>query len=456
MQKMTVGSEFKNICSFAVPLFAGTIFQLFYNIADSIIVGNFLGKESLAAVGFSFSVIFLLVALSSCISMGASVLAGNYFGAEKLSNIKAVFDTALISSFIVSVIAASLGCYFTDEILSLFSVPDEIRKLASVYLSISFLGAIPSFCYMTICSVLRGLGDAKVPTYILIGSTLVNIILDLVFILYFNFGVAGVALATVISQSLSFVVALIYIRHSYSSLGFSLFIAVPSFGELKKILGIGIPAMMQQLFVCFGNFIIQYLINSFGTDCMAAFTVAVKIDSIFIVPSMVLSQALMNFTSQNYGAGLIARIKRGFNVTLLMSTVLAVIFSCVILMFPEYLILMFTDDTNVIEITKGYFRIVCVFYAVFSAMQVLNGVLMGLRKSFSTMAGSVISLCMIRVPLAVVLSSTSLVYTGIWMATPVGWIGGVMIRMFFYLRAVKNLEKKGAGSMEANSRAKRL
>lgn len=437
MKDLTQGNELKTIFYFSLPILIGNLFQQLYNVVDSIIVGNYLGKESLAAVGFSYQINFLLVALSTGISMGASVLISRYFGAKKMNYVKKVMDTGFVFSVVLSVLIAALGIYFSYTILVFFRVPEELLFMANDYLKIIFIGVIPTFAYNALTNILRGIGDSKTPTYILVAATLLNIVLDITFIKIFHWGVSGAAIATVISQLFSFIVCMIYMYYHYAEFYIHINSLQLDWQQLKQSLIIGLPATLQQVFIGVGFMSIQFLINGFGTDCMAAYTAASKVDSFAEMPALNLGRALTNFTAQNYGANQKDRIIKGGKYTLFMGIGISLLLSMMICLYPTIFISIFNRDTNILQIGSGYLRIVSAFYFIFAAMQILNGLLLGYGKSFVPMLGSILSLCLLQVPVAIFLSHTSLEYYGIWIAAPIGWFGGLLIRFLYFLKIVK-------------------
>ena len=437
MKDLTQGNELKTIFYFSLPILIGNLFQQLYNVVDSIIVGNYLGKESLAAVGFSYQINFLLVAFSTGISMGASVLISRYFGAKKMNYVKKVIDTGFVFSVVLSVLIAVLGIYFSYTILVSFRVPEELLFMANDYLKIIFIGVIPTFAYNALTNILRGVGDSKTPTYILIAATFLNIVLDITFIKIFQWGVSGAAIATVISQLFSFIVCMIYMYYHYAEFYIHVNSLQFDWQQLKQSLIIGLPATLQQVFIGVGFMSIQFLINGFGTDCMAAYTAASKVDSFAEMPALNLGRALTNFTAQNYGANQKDRIIKGGKYTLFMGVGISLLLSVIICLFPTMFLSMFNRDTNVLQIGSGYLRIVSAFYFIFAAMQILNGLLLGYGKPFVPMLGSILSLCLLQVPVAIFLSHTSLRYYGVWIAAPIGWVGGLLIRFLYFLKIVK-------------------
>ncbi len=309
--------------------------------------------------------------------------------------------------------------------------------MANDYLKIIFIGVIPTFAYNALTNILRGVGDSKTPTYILIAATFLNIVLDITFIKIFQWGVSGAAIATVISQLFSFIVCMIYMYYHYAEFYIHVNSLQFDWQQLKQSLIIGLPATLQQVFIGVGFMSIQFLINGFGTDCMAAYTAASKVDSFAEMPALNLGRALTNFTAQNYGANQKDRIIKGGKYTLFMGVGISLLLSVIICLFPTMFLSMFNRDTNVLQIGSGYLRIVSAFYFIFAAMQILNGLLLGYGKPFVPMLGSILSLCLLQVPVAIFLSHTSLRYYGVWIAAPIGWFGGLLIRFLYFLKIVK-------------------
>ena len=276
MKDLTKGNELKTIIYFSLPILIGNLFQQIYNISDTIIVGNFLGKESLAAVGSSYQINVLIIAVSIGISLGTSILISQYFGAKDMENLKITANTGFIFSIILSLIVTTLGFLLSNNILILINVPQKLLLEANIYLKIIFIGVVPTFGYNSLTNTLKGVGDSKTPTYILITAVILNIILDIFFVAVLNSGVAGAAIATVISQFISFFLCLLYIKFKYPNLIFQKHYFNLNFNILKEILIIGMPAMLQQVLISLGFIVIQILVNGFGTDCIAAFISALQ------------------------------------------------------------------------------------------------------------------------------------------------------------------------------------
>lgn len=431
MKDLTIGNEYKVIFKFSIPILIGNLFQQLYNIIGSIIVGHFLGKNELAAVGFSFNITLLLLAISMGITMGTSIIISQYYGAKDMHNIKKAIDTCYVFSFILSIIVTVLGICFSESILIFLKVPSEVLPLTKIFLNIILLGTVCSFGYNTITNVLRGLGDSKTAVYFIIASAILNIILDIMFIIVLKMGLQGAALGTVISQTFAFLGTYIYMNRIYPQFRFNIKHIEFDNKILKLSLKLGIPSVLQQLFISIGFLTVQVLINGFGAASMAAYTVASKIDAFAGIPTLNLGKALSNFVAQNIGANLHNRVKKGYSASLIMGTVISIIITIIIIAFPRYLICLFTNDEAVINIGIDYLRIIGLFYVVYSAMQITNGVLIGAGCSFVPMLSTIGSLCLIQVPVAIFLSQRMGI-NGIWMATPIGWAGGLAIRLAYY------------------------
>ncbi len=432
MRDLTEGKEGKRILSFALPMLLGNVFHQLYNVIDSIIVGNFIGKEALAAVGASFPVIFVFFALVLGVTSGSTVVISQYFGAKDNERVKRTIDTLFIMLFFASIIISVLGIIFSREIFILLQIPQEVMPLAEVYLKIFFGGSIAFFGFMGTSASLRGLGDSKTPLYFLIISTLTNIGLDLLFVVVFNWGIEGVAFATIISQGGAFITAIIYLNRTHEIIEFSLFKLKFDKDLFRKSIRIGLPTGVQQTVVALGMTALIGIVNKFGTSVIAAYTVAARINSLATLPAMNFASALSTFVGQNLGAKKHDRVKRGFMATLKMSSVISVIVSILVVFKGDFIMGIFTVDAEVIRVGSEYLTIVGSFYLVFSAMFATTGVLRGAGATVIPMITTVISLWLIRIPGAYFLSQ-KIGETGIWWAIPIGWFMGLVMAYAYYL-----------------------
>jgi putative MATE family efflux protein len=432
MQDLTKGKEQGLIFRFAVPMLIGNVFQQLYNIVDSLVVGNFLGKDALAAVGASFPVIFTLISLIIGIATGTTIIIAQYFGAKDLENVKRAIDTMYIFTFIASVIVSIAGIIFTDEIFRLLQLPEELLPQAGAYLNVYLAGMIVFFGFNGISAVLRGLGDSKTPLYFLILASIVNIGLDLLFILVFGWGIASVALATVIAQGGAFVTAIIYLNKTHEIIRFSLRGLVFDRAIFNKSLRIGLPSGLQHTFVALGMMALMGLVNTFGTTVIAAYSVAQRVDSLAMMFAMNFSAALTSFTGQNIGAGNFERVKRGLRTTLVMGSAISLAVTAVVLLFGSVIMGLFTPDGDVVATGTRYLNIVSPFYITFTGMFVIGGVMRGAGDTLIPMFLTLFSLWLVRIPLAFFLSSF-MGETGIWWAIPIGWLSGTVFSYLYYL-----------------------
>lgn len=440
MMDLTKGKEWKVLLIFSLPIFLGNLFEQLYNIIDTVIVGNLVGARGLAAVGSSTQIVALTISVSTGMSIGASVIISQLYGAKKNKDMKEVIDTNLIFNILFSTLLMILALFCSNFLLKLLNVPVHLLFDASVYLKTTLLGLPFLFAYNTLANILRGLGDSKTPTTILISSVLLNTLLDLLFIKGFAYGLVGAALATAIAQLFSFVVCLLYMHKYYPELVPTFFHLKWRWRILKHSLAIGFPAMLQQVFISLGFLVIQFLVNGFGTSAIAAYTAASKVDAFAEMPAINLGQALMNFTAQNEGAGKQKRITKGGKSALITTLLISIAISVLIYSFAPHFIILFNHSKTIVRIGQNYLRIVSVFYFIFGAMQVLNGLLLGYGKSLLPLIASIITFCFLQVPLAVCLSHTSLGFNGIWLAAPFGWSAGFLMRLIYFRYISKKIK----------------
>lgn len=433
MRDLSYGHEGKLIFKFAVPMLLGNIFQQLYNVVDSIVVGKFVGKIALAAVGTSSPVIFLLVSFIIGITMGFTIVVSQYFGAKDMDNVKKAINTLYIFLFFTSLFVTVVGMFLVDFIFRLIDLSPLIMPQAKTFMYIFLSGLVFLFGYNGTSAILRGLGDSKTPLYFLIGSVILNIILDLIFVPVFHWDVAGVAVATVISQAAAFIVQIIYLNKYHKVVKFS-------FRDLKfdnsifiKSMKIGLPTGFQQTFVAAGMIALYGVVNQFGVDANAAYSVGGRIDSFAALPAMSLALALSTFVGQNLGANKPERVKAGFLATIYISGAITLAISILILVFNRFLMMMFTNDPVVVELGRSYLLVIGCSYILFSTMFVINGVLRGAGDTLIPMFITLFSLWVIRIPVAYFLGKNPTVgIHGVWWSIPIGWLSGLTINYFYY------------------------
>lgn len=433
MKDLSYGNEGRLILKFAIPMLLGNVFQQLYNIVDSIVVGKYIGKEALAAVGTSGPIIFLLVSFVIGVTMGFTIVVSQFFGAKQIDNVKKAINTLYIFLFFTSIIVSIIGIMLSGYIFRLIDLDPAIIPDAMLFLNIFLSGLIFLFGYNGTSAILRGLGDSKTPLYFLIGSVVLNIILDLIFVPVLHWGVAGVAIATVISVAVAFISQIVYLNRYHKVVKFS-------FRDLNfdkeifiKSIKIGLPTGFQQTFVAAGMVALYWIVNQFGVDANAAYSAAGKIDNFAALPAMSFAVALSTFVGQNMGAQRPDRVKAGLRATLIMTSVISIIISLITVFFGKYLMYMFTNDMVVIDMGADYLRIIGTFYILFSVMFVINGVLRGAGDTLVPMFISLFSLWIIRIPVAWLLAHNPAIgVSGIWWSIPIGWLSGVIFYYMYY------------------------
>lgn len=431
MKDLTTGHEGKSIFFFAMPMLIGSLFQQLYNTADSIIVGRFIGKEAMAAVSGANPIMFLLVAALMGVSLGFSILVSQFYGSGDLKKVKATIDTTYILLFIGSILISILGIVFGGPMLKLMNTPESVFAQSKLYLTIIFSGILFSAGYNSVSAILRGLGDSVTPLYFLIIATILNIVLDLTFIVVLRMGVEGVALATIMAQAVSFIISIIYLNKRHEVLKFKIKGIVYDNKIFKDGLRLGLPSGVQQMLFSIGNMALQFLVNSYGTSAMAAFGAGLRIENFISLPIMNLGSAVSTFVAQNIGAGENERVKKGIRESIKMTLVLAVTVIALILLFRENLIALFNTDKDVIKIGSSYLFIIGPFFLFIGTSFVLSSAMKGAGDSMFALISSIVSLCLGRLPASYMLSKF-FGTDGIWMGIPFGWTLGLIVTVIYY------------------------
>lgn len=439
MKNLTEGNSGKLILQFAIPMLIGNVFQQMYNIVDSIVVGRYVGKEALAAVGASFPLIFMLVSFVIGVSMGATIMIAQYFGAKDMHNVKRTMDTMYVFLFFAAIALTIIGILLSKPIFRLINLPDDVLPQAVTYFNIYLTGMVFFFGFNGISAVLRGLGDSKTPLYFLVISTVVNGILAVVFVGWFKCGVAGSAWATVIAQAGAFITGILYLNRTHEVVKLKSLRLEFDRKLFQTSLKIGLPQGLQQTFVSIGMLAVVRFVNNFGTDAIAAYSVAGRIDSLAGMPAMNFGVALSTFVGQNLGANKPERVRQGLQSTLNMSATLAVITTICVILFRRPLMGLFTTDAAVIELGAEYLLIVASAYLLFSTMFVVGGVMRGAGATLVPMFITLLSLWLIRIPFTWFLSH-HIGLTGIWWAIPISWSIGLALSYLYYRKG--NWRKK--------------
>ena len=431
MQDLTQGREGSLILRFSLPMLIGNLFQQFYNMVDSWVVGNFVGKEALAAVGSSFPVIFFMIALMTGLTMGANILMAQAYGAKQMDKVRSIIDTTYMALFWMGIGLSIGGILWTDPLLRILRVPPDVLPSAASYLRIIFGGSLLMLGYNGVSSILRGLGDSKTPLYMLIIATVLNICLDLLFVIRFQWGTKGVAWATVISQGVSVIGSILYLNRTHPVLRTNF--AHLSFNPVlfRLSLKIGVPTGGQQILVSLGMMFMIAIVNGFGATVMAGFTAASRIDSLAALPAMNIGLAVSSFAGQNLGAGRPDRVRAGYAAALRIGFGIVGIMILLFLTFRRELIGIFSQDPEVVRVGSEYLKIIAPFHLVFTLMFITNGVIRGAGAVMVPFLTTLLAMWLIRVPAAIVFSRFWGV-PGIWWSMPTGWIVGTAISVLYY------------------------
>ena len=394
---MTDGNILKKIIFFSVPLILGNLLQQLYNTADSIIVGNFVGSNALAAVGSSTSLINLLIAFSQGAAVGAGVVVSQYLGADDRKGIRDAVHTSMAIALILGIALTIGGVFLSRPLLLWMHTPQDVLADSVAYLQIYFGGVVFNVLYNMASGILNAVGNSKRSLLYLGSASITNIVLDLLLVRGFHMGVAGAAIATDISQLVSSVLAIGFLMRVPTSYRISLRRIRIQKKMASRIIRIGLPTGIQNMVISFSNVLVQSSVNRFGADAMAGFGAYMKIDGFNILPVTSFSMAVTTFTGQNYGAGKIDRVKKGMWATLAMGFLYTVATGALLLLFSDPLMRMFTDNTAAIaygELTMRYF---CPFYFLLSILHGLAGTVRGTGKSIPPMVILLVSLCLFRI-----------------------------------------------------------
>lgn len=433
----TTGSIPKHLIEFSAPLFLGNLLQTFYNTVDTIWVGKFLGRNALAAVSVSFPIIFIIVSLATGITLATTVLVGQYKGANDENMIIKTSNNSLILLAIISVILTFVGLFLHKSILNWMNTPEELMEMAAGYLNIIFLGLIFTFEYNAISGVLRGLGDSRTPLLFLFYTTVLNIVLDPIFIFGIGpvpkMGINGAALATVLAQAISVYLAVRHLNKNGHIFSIKIKELKLDLNLTKDIIRIGLPAGLQQTVVALGQTVVMTLVNSFGATVVAAYGAASKIDSLSLLPSMSIGFATSSLAAQNIGAKKYDRVRDVMKWSSILSVSISILTIILVYVFPRPLLMLFTNDNQIIENGTIILKIFGLAYIPFGLMWVFNGIIRGAGDTLITMFFSIFSLWLVRLPLAYYLSKhTPLGSNGIWTAISISMTLSCLISMLYY------------------------
>ena len=442
---MVHGALLPKILLFAVPLVFSSVLQLLFNAADIVVVGHFGedGANSVAAVGSTGPLINLLVALFIGLSVGVNVLAARYFAAGEKQNMSETVHTAVMLSLIGGVLVGALGVMVAGPVLEAMGSPEEVLPLATLYMQIYFLGAPVLFLYNLGSSILRAVGDTRRPLYFLIISGVINVILNLLFVVAFRMDVAGVALATVISEGISALLILRCLMRTTQSYRFSFRKLAITPGKLRMILQIGVPAGIQGMIFSFSNVLIQSSVNSFGAIAMAGNAAAVNLEGFVYMSMNAIYQAVVSFTSQNYGAGELRRVGRVLLTCLATVFVLGAVMGNLFTLCGRELLSFYTDKQAAIDYGMTRMRIICTIYFLCGTMDVLCGCIRGLGYSVVPMIVSLVGACGFRIVWILTYFRAHHTLETLYLSYPISWLitGSVHLLCFLMLYRKLSLPK---------------
>lgn len=436
-QDLTQGNILKVFCLFALPLFYSSLFQQLYGTVDLLFVGEFLGKQETAAVGASGIIVTCMIGIFTGVSVGTGVIVSQFRGAKDTANIRSCIKNAYLLGMFGGVVITIFGLLFSEMALELLNTPENIMKPALVYIRIYLLAVIPMIFYNISSGILRALGDSRTPFQILATGGILNVFLDALFIAMLKWGVAGVAIATLLAQTFTAVIAFQKVLLSENSVKEFSEILFPDSQMLKRILTVGIPLGLQSMIITFSNLAVQYNINGFGEDAVAAFAIYFKAENLIYLPILAFGQAMITFTGQNYGAGLKERIRKGVISCNLLSMGVTAVLSAVVLSFGRQILGVFSDDPAVIEEGLRIIHVSFPFYFLYAILEVTGAVVRGIGKTTQSMFIIICNLCVVRIT---ILSIFTAVFHSIeWVAAvyPITWCLTAVSFVVYYRMCAK-------------------
>jgi len=435
LNDMTVGSPFKILWGFSMPMLLSVVFQQLYSIIDSIIAGKYIGVNALAAVGASYPITVLFIAVATGASIGCSVVISQIFGARQYAKMKSAISTAVISLITLSLTITIIGLIMCNPLMKLLNTPSNILADSELFLRIYILGVFFLFTYNIANAIFNSLGDSKTPLYFLLFSSLFNIVLDVIFVVVLHMGIVGVAWPTFIAQGIASILAMICLIGRISKIEVDEEYKRFDFELFKRMSRIAIPSIMQQSFVSVGQLFVQGLINSYGSVVVAGYSAAFRINTLIITSITTMSSALSSYTAQNIGARKLDRVKQGYKSLLIMILSLCLVTSILVLIFGRNLIGLFVDPTKgkeVITVGLAFLRTVTPFYVVVVLKTLTDGVLRGAGDMKEFMVTTFMDL-LLRVAFSFILAKI-MGYSGIWCAFPIGWIIGCALSIYYYFK----------------------
>lgn len=442
---MTDGVIWKQLFDFAVPMAIGLLFQQLYNTVDTIVVGRFVGKEALAAVGSTSSIINMLVGLCAGLAIGASVVISQRYGAHDQAGLRDAVHTTVTVTLILCVLATAAGIWIIEPMLHLMAMPPDVFPQARQYLLIYFAGVSGLLLYNMGAAILRAVGDSARPLYFLCISAVTNIILDLLFVVRFGWGIAGVGYATIIAQFLSAFLALHSLTNADAAYGIHWKRLGIDREKLKSIFAIGLPSGVQQAITSFSNVFVQSYINFFGAACMAGWSSYIKLDVYVLIPVQSIAMASTTFVGQNVGAGNLRRAREGVRQAVWMSILITILCSGTVMLCAKPLIRLFTTDAEVVDFGARFITLISPFYVLVCFNQIYAGALRGVGNAKAPMLIMLFSFVAFRQLFLYVNKLLGGAFIPVAIAYPMGW---ALCSLLMTVAYRKSPFCRGTGEME--------
>ncbi|MGE4213494.1 MAG: MATE family efflux transporter [Anaerotignaceae bacterium] len=442
VKDLTVGTPSKTLWLYTVPLVLSTIFQQLYTMADSMIAGKFAGTNALAAVGASYPITMIFIALAAGTNIGCSVVISQLFGSKKMEDMKTAAYTSIVSTFALSIFMTAVGSLFCNGMIKLLNTPQDIFSESSLYLRIYIFGVVFLFVYNTCTGIFSALGDSKTPLYFLILSSAFNVVLDLIFVIKFKWGVAGVAWATFIAQGIAGAMAFFVLTNRLKKIETTGKVSFFSTKMLKRICVMAVPSACQKSFVSVGNLMIQTLVNGFGSEVVAGFSAGMRLNTFVVTNIITLGNGLSGYVAQNYGACKVDRVKDGVKAGYIMAAVFGLIATAILMIFSRQLMGLFVDASQgnaVIEVGSKFLRVVAPFFVVTGLKICCDAVLRATSCAVPFMITTFADL-ILRVGLSFILVRY-FGEIGIWYSWPIGWAIGALLSFIFYKSGIWNKNK---------------
>ena len=437
MNNMTSGSPLKILITFSLPMLLSMVFQQLYSVIDSIIAGNFIGVDGLAATGASYPITTLFIAVATGASVGSSVVISQFFGAKLMERVKSAIYTAIITLFVLALVLTGIGLLSCNFLLSVIGTPENIFADSSAYLRIYVCGLVFLFLYNAATSIYNGLGDSRMPLCFLVFSSVLNVILDILFVSTFSMGVAGLAWATFLAQGISALLSIGTLIVRIRKISVNGRVPLWNRGLLVNMMYIAIPSICQQSFVSIGVFLVQGVVNSFGSDTVAAFSAALKISTFALMVMNTMPNALSNFASQNIGAHELERVRQGLRISIVIAMIVIAGVNLLFLCAASQILGLFIPNggsRTVIHIGVQFLHTIAPFYFLVGIKNCCDSVLRG-GGAMKPFMATTFSDLIIRIAFSFLFAG-ALGFTSICWAYPVGWIFGTLLSIRYYRTGV--------------------